>query len=449
MANFAPFDDKLSTRAKVIVALSEVLQGKSLSTLLGRLLDSCADRGFAHELTLGTLRHWHALERIAQSLSHNPITDARTLSGLNMGLYQLLYLSTPDHASIYQSVEAIKEVGMARTAGLVNAILRQVAKNPTKYRKKCDKNHSLPNHLAKRLKSDWGEHYETLWQTLRQSAPVFVRPHGISFADYADKLQGTDVAFKTLTLTGTNPKPYQLSAFDVSGVQIAQLPDFDKGQVAVQDIHAQLAVPIVQSVLADYPKSTPLNLLDACTAPAGKLCHWLSALGDTPYQMTAIDSDSTRLERAFDNIERLGFAHLLGNQLKVQTADATTFGTDSPFDVIMLDAPCSATGVIRRHPDISLLRSEDDIAQVVTLQAQILHNLWQTLAQGGFLLYITCSILKAENSEQIAKFLASHTDAKEILLDGDWGIPQTHGRQCLPVANGGDGFYYALLQKMV
>ena len=163
--------------------------------------------------------------------------------------------------------------------------------------------------------------------------------------------------------------------------------------------------------------------------------------------MTAIDSDSTRLERAFDNIERLGFAHLLGSQLKVQTADGTIFGTDTPFDVIMLDAPCSATGVIRRHPDISLLRSEDDIAQVVALQAQILHNLWQTLAQGGFLLYITCSILKAENSEQIAKFLASHTDAKEILLDGDWGIPQTHGRQCLPVANGGDGFYYALLQK--
>lgn len=437
----------LSTRAKVILVLHDVQKGKSLSALLGQLLQGCHDKAFAHELTLGVLRHWHALQRIGQSLSHNPITDTYTLAGLHCGLYQLLYLSTPDHASIYQSVEALKEVGQTRTTGLVNAILRQVAKNPTKYRKKCDKNHSLPNHLAKRLKQDWGDGYDSLWQALRQAAPMFVRPHTVSFETYQQKLQDKKLSFVPMTLTGTAPSPYQLSAFDVSGVAVAELPDFDKGMATVQDIHAQLAVPIIQSALVNYDKKTPLNLLDACTAPAGKLAHWLSALGDTAYQMTAIDSDDMRLQRAFENLQRLGFDGLLGNKLTVKVADATVFTSDEPFDVVMLDAPCSATGVIRRHPDITLLRSEQDINQVVALQRQILDNLWQTVAQGGFLLYITCSILKAENAEQIAQFLDRHSNAKEIPLQGDWGILQTVGRQCLPMPQGGDGFYYALLQK--
>lgn len=449
--------NKLSTRAKVILTLEYVQQGHSLSVLLDTLLQAVEprDRAFAHELTLGTLRQWWAMCRIHESLVQEPITDKAVLVALNSGLYQLLYLQTPDYASISQTVEAIKLLDKAYASGLINAILRKVATNPAKFLKKINKHHSLPNFLAKQLKQDWAEYYQELGQVLRTPAPIFVRANTakISHKNYLTKLDdvGPMALHSQIIFDDKNTQECITNAIKVSDSRVQQLAGFADGEVVVQDVHAQLSGALIAAVMQQL--KGPLNLLDACTAPAGKLTHWLAYLCNddantkTAFQLTAIDNDEMRLARVYENLQRLGFDGLLGNKLFVQNADATTFKNQQPFDVIMLDVPCSATGVIRRHPDIGLLRTAEDIERIVKLQAQILDNLWQSLAQGGYFLYITCSILKAENESQMLSFLQRHQDAHEITITGDWGIAQQVGRQCLPQFAGGDGFYYALLQK--
>ena len=227
--------------------------------------------------------------------------------------------------------------------------------------------------------------------------------------------------------------------------KVQSLPHFQDGFVSVQDRHAQLCGHILKTL--DLPKN--LRLLDACTAPGGKLAQLLELSNDVFHveHITALDNDEKRLNRVHDNLTRL----VLADGAKVICADATNYRTDVSFDVIVLDAPCSATGVIRRYPDIALLRTEQDVIQTVALQADILQNLWQNLMVGGYLLYITCSLLKIENEKQILNFLANTPNAKAV----DFGlnlpsqIKQTVGYQCLPLSDDdGDGFYYALLQKV-
>ncbi|MDO5651744.1 MAG: transcription antitermination factor NusB [Moraxella sp.] len=456
---------KNSVRAKVIATLEMVQLGHSLSGLLDELLKAVApeDKGFAHELTLGTLRQWWAICRISESLVERDVSDKGVLAGINIGVYQLLYMSTPDYASIFATVEALKELDKDYGVGLTNAILRKVAKTPAKFAKKINKNHSLSNHLARQLKQDWVNDYEALGQILRSSAPLFVRANTakISHDDYKALLVADGVQHDEVSLNSTVLGVKQcLRAFRIVGTLVQDLPRFADGFVAVQDIHAQLGVSLLDGLMkqkiAKNPSNEPVQLLDACTAPAGKLTQWLASLANVQqqfhvkpcYQLTAIDNEQTRLTRVFENLERLGFAEQLDKTLHVKIADATTFSPDCPFDIIMLDAPCTATGVIRRHPDIALLRQETDIAGTVQLQAEILDNLWQTLAVDGYLLYITCSILKVENETQITQFLARHANAVDVPIEADWGIAQAVGRQCLPISDGGDGFYYALLKKV-
>ncbi len=443
---------KLSTRAQVIIGLDNIQNGQSLSAFFDDLLKqvSPADKGFAHELILGTLRQWWALCRISESLVENPITDNSLLSGLNIGLYQILYLNTPDYAAINQTVEAIKELKKPYGASLLNAILRKVAKNRDKYFKKINKNHSLPNWLAKQLKQDWTHQYLELGQSLRQIAPIFIRANTtkIGHHDYQKLLDAQNIHHQSIqTNTEVLNKKTSTKTFKIDGKNIGNLPNFSAGFTTIQDIHAQISGDIL-ALLQDELSNQPLNLLDACCAPAGKLTHWLEKLEGYHYYLTAIDNDEKRLKRVFENVQRLGFDNLINKELTIQSADATTYKSNQPFDIILLDAPCSATGVIRRHPDITLLRQENDIKKIVQLQKAILENLWQNVAKGGFLLYITCSILKAENQTQIGNFLNTHSNAKEVKINADWGFAQDIGRQCLPTIDGGDGFYYALLQKI-
>lgn len=498
-----------SVRLQVVNALLAIQQGQSLSQLLDPLLNKIEqqkpeDKGFAHVLLLTTLRHWYAQSRLINSLADKPIDEIEVRTVLHIGLTQLLYMNVADHAAIHETVEVIKQLGLARASGLINAILRKVSKNPNKYRKKCDKNHSLPNWLAKQLKQDWSEYYDELTQNLRQSAPIFLRVDHGSSEEYVSLLADKDIQATALSLTtammseNTKNNDKKCTAqFAVSpivlvdSVPITALLNFQKGAVSVQDAHAQLAAAIIyhammtwidnsQPANTDQPKSLPhVNLLDACAAPGGKLVHWLNLLTNTSepnyssehdkkfhvkqsdanqtkplsFHMTAIDNEVTRLERMAENLKR---SHQNHEALSILCADATTWQADNaePFDAILLDAPCTATGVIRRHPDISLLRSEADVKQTVALQASILDNLWQQLKPNGLLLYVTCSILKAENEGQMQAFIERHTDAKVWQFDDDicnWGIQHHHnqqiGRQCLPLNESGDGFYFALLQK--
>lgn len=446
---------KLNTRAKVIFTLEKIQQGQSLASLLDPLLQDVGDKdkGFVHELLLGTLRQWWALSRIGESLIEKEVTDKGVWAGLNVGLYQLLYMDTPDYASINDTVEAVKQLEKGYGAGLINAILRKVQKNPAKFAKKIAKNHSLPNWLAKELKQDWAgdseNWYDDLGQALRQSAPIFLRINAkfTTLDDYTTLLKNQDIGFELVNIGVKNEQTILLN----DNVKIGDLPHFADGWVSVQDRHAQISAHLLASLAFDKP----LNVLDACTAPGGKLAHLLELSQKNMFhveqfnidKITALDNDKKRLERVSQNLERL---QLSADNVSLVCDDATTF-TALPFDVIVLDAPCTATGVIRRHPDIALLRTQNDVMQTVDLQAKILANCWQNLAKNGVLLYVTCSVLKAENETQIGSFLAKNDDAKVIdfTLNLPNQIKRDVGYQCLPLnENDGDGFYYALLQKV-
>lgn len=438
----------LSTRANVIATLERIQHGESLASLLEPLLNKVSekDKGFAHELLLGTLRQWWALSRIGESLIENEVTDKGVWAGLNIGLYQLLYMDTPDYASIGETVEAIKQLDKGYGAGLINAILRKVQKNPAKFIKKIEKNHSLPNWLAYQLKQDWAEQYSELGQALRHPAPIFLRVNEkfCHINEYAKQLEELGISYELQPL---GFKDYQAIRL-IDNVRITELPHFADGWVSVQDLNAQLSGYLLASLNFDKP----ITILDACSAPGGKTAHLLELFHVEQIEhLTALDNDSKRLKRVVENLQRL---KLDNDKVKILQADATAFQvnfqSNEKFDVILLDAPCTATGVIRRHPDIALLRTENDVEQTVTLQTKILENLWQAVADNGYLLYVTCSMLKAENVAQLQLFTATHNDIKEV--EFDLTLPnqfkQAIGWQCLPLdEHGGDGFYYALLQK--
>ena len=495
-----------SVRVRVIRTLLAIQNGQSLASVLDPLLNSLhdGDKGFAHALLLTTLRQWYALERLMDSLADNPIDEKEVRTTIQVGLTQLLYLQVADHAAIHETVEAAKEIEFAHATGLINAILRKVARNPSKFRKKCDKKHSLPNWLAYQLKQDWSDHYDDLMQGLRQPAPMFLRVNTAvtSAADYQQALDGAEIDADLVELTsGFNMPNSSDTAITLStkGLRLHQstavsaLPHFSEGAASVQDMHAQLAAPLIHNALlnklsvkdddidtSDNNNNNEIRILDACAAPGGKLAHWLeliSANDSTLFhvkqndesvsmvskvKLTAIDNEAPRIERIYTNLQRLNLSqHDLQQaekniELNIVCADATTWQgagkkkSKLVFDAILLDSPCTATGVIRRHPDISILRTEEDVEQTALLQADILHNLWPQLKVGGYLLYVTCSILKQENVEQMQDFMTYYNNiaAVEFSEDCNWGIEQAIGRQCLPIdSESGDGFYYALLQK--
>ena len=220
-------------------------------------------------------------------------------------------------------------------------------------------------------------------------------------------------------------------------MQIPELPGFDAGWFSVQDEHAQLCAQLL-------PDLNGKVVIDACAAPGGKTAHILEKF--SPATLVALDQDPKRLLRVTENLERLQLTDT--QQVEILAADATRWTATEPVDCIVLDAPCSAIGVMRRHPDIRLLRQSADIQQTVELQQQILEQMWSQLKVGGTLLYITCSILKAENEQQMQQFFAQHADAKEIKIATDYGVEQQYGRQLLPEAGRGDGFYYCRIEKI-
>ncbi|MDO4894876.1 16S rRNA (cytosine(967)-C(5))-methyltransferase RsmB [Moraxella sp.] len=433
----------LSSRAKSILVIEEILNGNSLSSLLDMTLSAIneTDRGFFHELLVGTLRHWHALARISESLLDKEVSDQSLLVAIHVGLYQMLYMNTPDYAAINDTVEAVKQLDKGYGASLVNAILRKVQKTPAKFAKKVHKNHSLPNWLAKELKQNWSEYYDELGQALRTCAAVFLRinERQCSVEQYSGILTQHQIAHQIVKLGIDDKQTIRLD----EQIRIVDLPHFQEGWLMVQDLHAQLSAHLLEKLAKNQLSG---RVLDLCAAPGGKTTHLLEKFHME--QLLAIDNDEKRLLRAQENLDRLRL-----NDMAVQTlvADARSWQADKPYDVIVLDAPCTATGVIRRHPDIGLLRTEDDVRQTCQLQKQILNNAWRQLQVGGVLLYITCSILKAENEHQLLDFLNANTDAKPLpfTLDLPNQIKQQVGYQCLPLdTQGGDGFYYAALQKV-
>lgn len=422
----------LNLRAKVIQTLLQVEQGQSLSQILNTQLQQVApqDKGLFHELLLGTLRQWFALKSLALPLLNKELNNPTVETCLYVGLYQIFYTRIAQHAIISETVEACKQLGYEGLSGVVNAILRKATREMAHFQQILEQAHGLPSWLYKRLNKDWGEQSQDLFYQLKQTAPLTLRVNRrkMSRSEYLAHLQEQNIPAQTCQ--------YSPDAIHILGnVHIPSLVGFDEGWFSVQDEHAQLSAYIL-------PDLTNKSVLDACAAPGGKTTHLLEKY--QLKQLIALDNDDSRLNRVRENLQRL---QLSQENLRIVTADASEWQADETVDCIVLDAPCSATGVIRRHPDIRLLRQSQDIAQIVALQQAILDNMWQQLKVGGSLLYITCSILKAENEQQMADFFSRHSNAEEQKIDSSWGIEQRYGKQLLPKQNQGDGFYYCLIKK--
>ena len=423
----------LNLRAQVIRTLLAVQQGQSLASILPVHLSKVAerDRALFHELVLGTLRQWYALKSITLPLLVKPLNNETVETCLYVGLYQVLCTRVASHAAISETVTAAKQLGYEALSGVVNAILRRVSRETSEFQTALAQAHGLPSWLYKRLKKDWPEQLEQLTNTLKQTAPLTLRVNTrqISRDDYLEILHEQEIAAEACTVSAVGIVMLQ-------NVHIPDLPGFDEGVFSIQDEHAQLCATLL-------PNLDGKVVVDACAAPGGKTAHLLEKF--QPKKLIALDQDAKRLLRVSENLERLQLNQEA--QVEILAADATTWNASEAVDCIVLDAPCSAIGVLRRHPDIRLLRQSSDIQQTVALQQQILQQMWQQLKVGGTLLYITCSVLKAENEQQMQQFFAEHQNAKEVKIDANWGITQLYGRQLLPKEGRGDGFYYCRIEK--
>ncbi|WP_313043147.1 16S rRNA (cytosine(967)-C(5))-methyltransferase RsmB [Acinetobacter sp.] len=422
----------LNLRAQVVKTLLAVQNGQSLQSVLAQQMNivSDKDRALFHELVLGCLRQWYALKQLTLPLLSKPVDNQVVETCLYLGLYQLLCTRVAAHAAISETVEAAKQLGMGSLSGLINAILRRATRETEQFYDVLEQATNLPSWLSKRLKKDWGEQFDELSYELKQIAPLTLRVNTrqVSRDEYLDILEDEGIDAHRCELSNVG------IVMDES-LHIPSLPGFEAGGFSVQDEHAQLCATLLPNLDGKF-------VIDACAAPGGKTAHILETF--QPKKLIALDQDEKRLKRVVENLDRLD---LNGKHVEIQTADAITYTAPELADCIVLDAPCTAVGVMRRHPDIRLLRQSGDIAKTVVLQKQILENMWKQLKVGGTLLYITCSILKAENEQQMVEFFANHADAQEIKIEADWGVEQIHGRQLFPKVGYGDGFFYCRIQK--
>lgn len=427
----------MGTRAAAAEALAAVFAGKSLNRVLPEALEKIdpRDRGLLQQLCYGTLRQYPALEGVLSQLLQKPLKakDGDVKALLLIGLYQLSGTRVPDHAAVSTTVDAMLELKKQWAKGLTNAILRRYLRERTTLEAQLDDASAAgyPNWLYKKIRKQWPEQAEQIFAAGNEQPPMTLRVNQRlqSRADYLDHLLDAEIVAAPGSIS---PQAVVLE----QAVDVANLPGFEHGAVSVQDEAAQVAAILLNAQPGE-------RILDACSAPGGKTCHILeqqSAL----QSVTAMDIDQPRLAKVEENTTRLK----LSAQLLV--GDACTPPTTlekASFDAILVDAPCSATGVIRRHPDVKLLRREADIPQLAAQQLSILQGLWPLLKPGGRLLYATCSILIEENSRVVDKFLALRDDASATSLAQQWGESSGCGRQLLPSLNGPDGLFYAQLDK--
>ncbi|MGM0593167.1 MAG: 16S rRNA (cytosine(967)-C(5))-methyltransferase RsmB [Pseudomonadota bacterium] len=426
-------------RVAVSVLSRVVRDGQSLTAVLPPHLEPLAAerRPLVQELCYGTLRWWPRLEAMLQQLMDKPLKakEVEVKCLLLLGLYQLSRMNIPSHAAVSETVAVTAKMKKGWARGLVNAVLRRYLREEAALEETLAQQpvaaSAHPQWLLQRLQQAWPEQWPAIVAANNRRPPMTLRNNRAQQSRTAalTALQRAEIA-----ATPAAHAPDALILEHPVGVE--QLPGFEQGRLSVQDAAAQLAATLVAP-------QAGMRILDACAAPGGKTGHLLEICRDI--ELTAVDVDDGRLARVAQNLHRLGFSATL---LAADAANPESWWDGKPFDRILLDAPCSATGVIRRHPDIKLLRRDEDIDALVTLQRRILAALWPLLAPGGTLVYATCSVLPQENSEQLANFLARHDDASERALAGDWGSPADIGRQILPDQDGMDGFYYACIEKV-
>ncbi|WP_085300261.1 16S rRNA (cytosine(967)-C(5))-methyltransferase RsmB [Cognaticolwellia mytili] len=418
-------------------------KGRSLADELPQQLAKVEgkDKGLLQELCYGVLRHLPELEYDVREFIKKPLTGKQRVSHFLMlvGVYQIKYTRIPDHAAFNETVSACKPLKCDHLKGLINGVLRnlqrqQAAKesegsevSPTELPDAIAFNH--PSWFIKKVQLAYPEKWQDVLNANMQRPPMWLRVNQLhhNIDEYLALLANENIEF---LLVDAKSGAIQLS----EAIDVNKLPGFQQGWVSIQDGAAQQAARLLDCQPND-------NVLDCCAAPGGKTCHILE-YSPKIKAMTAIDIEASRLERVEENLQRLNLT------AKVIAADAAApaekWWDGELFDRILLDAPCSGTGVIRRHPDIKWLRKGQDIAALGELQQDILKNIWSLLKPGGTLLYATCSILPEENSQQVQHFIEKNSDAELVgITDNATDI----GWQILPNNNSMDGFYYAKLVK--
>ncbi|MCB5226608.1 16S rRNA (cytosine(967)-C(5))-methyltransferase RsmB [Alishewanella sp. 16-MA] len=411
-------------------------QGKSLSDALPRAqlkLDLPADKALLQEICFGVMRYLPQLETVCQQLMSKPLVkQLRPLQFLlYVGIYQLKFMRIPDHAAISETVEAARSLKGQSLTKLINAVLRSVQRQPALF----DFSHAPdavkfnhPGWLISALQQAYPADWTDILLANQQKAPLWLRinQQQISPTQFCAALTAEDIAY-------SQPFSYLPVAIKLQqACDVTSLPGYQQGWFSVQDAAAQHAALLLNAQPGE-------QVLDACCAPGGKTCHILEQTTDL--HLTALDRDEKRLERVHANLARL---QLEARVVAADVLDTARWWQGNLFDRILLDVPCSATGVIRRHPDIRWLRKKADIANLASLQTDILQQAWQLLKPGGTLLYATCSVLPAENQLQITQFLAHQADASLV------PITQAGTEACwqiLPGAADMDGFFFALLHK--
>jgi len=416
-------------------AIGQVFAGRNLGVVLESLFARYSNitpqqRAVAQDLSYGTLRFYGAIEALLDQLLQKPLEDAKLQCLLLVAIYQLQYDKAASHTVVDQAVKAASQSKKTWAKGLVNGVLRNFLRQQPELVANLKDNefatYSYPAWWVTKLKYQYPDNWQSMLEAGNQHPPMTLRVNQrqISVADFVSKLEAEGIVSQALGANAvTLDKP----------IPVDRIPGFSAGEASVQDYAAQVAGYALD--LKDGQR-----VLDACCAPGGKTGQILE-LADV--DLVAVDNDVTRIALTQSNIERL---KLKATLLVGDAANSVDWWDGKPFDRILADVPCTAAGIVRRHVDIKWLRREADIASFTKQQAQILLSLWQVLAKGGKLLYVTCSVFQEENQRQIDSFLKLHADAEQLPLDQPLAGLILNNGQLLPSAQH-DGLFYALLQK--
>jgi len=421
-------------RAVAASVLDDVAQGSSLNKIYARAERTVAEseQPFLRELVYGSLRLWPLYKGVTRQLLERPLKakDSVLEALLIMAMYELDECTTPDYASVSGAVDCCEQLGRPWANRLINGCLRRYQRDQETLLKSLGASEcaALPGWLHKLLLKSYSKQLAQLTDASRQRPPFTLRinTERISVDGYHSLLTEAGIEARKAGACGLTL---------VQPVPVSKLPHFQDGFVSVQDASAQLAGLLLS------PKRG-MTVLDACAAPGGKACH-LAELGAT---VTAADISEDRLAKVDENANRLNVSitSILSDGRSLHEALAP-----ASFDAILLDVPCSATGVMRRNPDVKVIRRKSDIDQFAALQSELLHSVWTLLKPGGRLLYATCSLLPQENDVIVGSFLDGEASARTLPLPETIGEPMTYGQQVIPSAGGGDGLYYSLLGKPI
>jgi len=356
---------------------------------------------------------------------------------MQLGVLELTYMNTPAHTAVNECVKALKGLKRGWAKGLVNAVLRNTQRAPLSIDSlNRSERYAYPDWWIKQLKQDWPNDLDSILDAGNQRAPMTLRVNRLE-ANVDETLVQFDKSGLTAEAHAHAPDAITLT----EPVPVSAIPGFNDGQISVQDAAAQMIVPLLNKASVN-----PKRILDACSAPGGKTAHLLETYPNA--KVLAIDHSAERLKRVTETLTRLS----LNNRARIKACDAAALSDwwdGEAFDLVLLDAPCTGSGVIRRHPDIKHTRRGEDVTSLAEQQMHLLQSLWSTVAVGGYLLYATCSVFKKENVHQVERFISDHNDAKDETPKGlNWAIAQSVGYQVLPGQNNMDGFFYALIGKV-